>query len=111
MIFLGKGLEDSEIIHIFAPDIINSDVNMDLKKKIKSLNMTQEMVADIMKVTPQAVSNLVNSDNPSYQSLKNLADALGISVSELVSDETNKSVATIVCPKCGEEILIEAKNK
>lgn len=84
---------------------------MDLKKKIKNLNMTQEMVADKMKVTPQAVSNLVNSENPSYQSLKNLADAIGISVSELVSDDTNRSIATIVCPKCGEELVIEAKSK
>ena len=59
---------------------------MDIKNKISSRGFTLQQVADALGITQQAVSAAING-NPSLSRLKDIANILGISVSELLSDD------------------------
>lgn len=57
----------------------------DIKKKIKSCGFTTQQIADRLGISQQAVSQAVNG-NPTLSRLEQIAGAIGITVSELVSD-------------------------
>lgn len=77
---------------------------MDIKKRIKERGMTIVEVAAKMGVTQPSLSQII-SGNPSYNKLKEIADILGISVSELVADDET-SDASLICPHCGRAIKV-----
>lgn len=81
---------------------------MDLKKTIKRQGFTLDGVAQEMGISKSAMSQIVNG-NPTYSKLQEIATIIGISVSELVSDETVSRTSTLRCPHCGKEIQVEIK--
>lgn len=81
---------------------------MDLKKTIKRQGFTLDGVAQEMGISKSAMSQIVNG-NPTYSKLQEIATIIGISVSELVSDETASRTSTLRCPHCGKEIQVEIK--
>lgn len=83
---------------------------MDIKKKIQQRGMTLAQVAEKMGVAAPTLSAICSNKNPKFNSLEKIADALGISVSELVSDSDHQnSPAEIECPHCHKKIIIETK--
>lgn len=75
------------------PEILESDVkDMSLPEKIKELrnhkNMTQELLAERMGVSRQAVTKWENGQSrPSTQNLLTLAELFGVSVTELLGEK------------------------
>lgn len=87
---------------------------MNIKKVIKDNGWTLEQLATEMTnkygekgITQSSVSQLLNG-NPTLDKLQEIANIIGISVSELVRDE-NDMKTTITCPHCGKDIQIEVK--
>lgn len=60
----------------------------DIKKKIKELGFTTQQIASKLNISQQAVSQAING-NPTLSRLEQIADAMDITVSELVSDDVN----------------------
>lgn len=88
---------------------------MNIRKVIKDNGWTLERLAAEMTnknggkgVTQSSVSQLLNG-NPTIDKLQEIATIIGISVSELVSDETDSRTSTLRCPHCGKEIQVEIK--
>ncbi len=74
---------------------------MDIAKRIKERGMKLEDVASRLTnnrgtigISQPSMSSLTNG-NPSYSRLKEIADILGITVSELVADDTEEMVVTV----------------
>jgi len=76
---------------------------MDLKKTIKAKGWTYAELAEKMGITQPSLTSLVNG-NPTLAKLKSMADAMGITLSELLADDGE---AIITCPHCGKEIPIK----
>lgn len=86
---------------------------MDIKKVIKQHGFTLEKVAAEMKkpngekgLAQSALSQMITNGNPSYLKLLEIASIIGISVSELVSDEDGDNINKAKCPHCGKELHI-----
>lgn len=75
---------------------------MDIKSRIKESGQTVSGVAKRMGITKSALSQTING-NPTFDKLCEIAEILGISVSDLVSDGESK---TITCPRCGTRLLV-----
>lgn len=79
-------------------------LRMDIRDKIKEAGWTISAVAAKMKgkdgeegVTQQALSQLLITGNPTLNKLKEIADIIGISVSELLADGPTDFTAFIRC--------------
>lgn len=74
---------------------------MDIAKRIKERGLKLEDVASKLTnnrgtigISQPSMSSLING-NPSYSRLKEIADILGITVSELVADDSEEMVVTV----------------
>ena len=84
-----------------------------IESKIKAAGITKKEAAERMGIIPNNINAMIES--PSWPTLQKLSGALGISVSELVSDvqqfvnnEQPSSVElTIKCGKCGNIIKVK----
>jgi len=76
-----------------------------IKEVLNEKGISQKKLAEIMGVEPPAISYIVNG-NPTIGKLEEIANALGISVVELIE---KKDYSRITCPYCGKHIVIEAK--
>lgn len=88
---------------------------MNIKKVIKNNGWTlEQLAAEMMNkngekgISQPSVSSIVNG-NPTLDKLQEIANIIGISVSELVREEGESPVTTLTCPHCGREIQIEVK--
>lgn len=76
---------------------------MNIDELLKEKGMTKAMLAEKMGIRSQNVN--VSLRNPTEETMKKLADALGVEMWELfVSKEKlveQQEQNTIVCPKCG----------
>ena len=88
---------------------------MNIKKVIKNNGWTlEQLAAEMMNkngekgISQPSVSSIVNG-NPTLVKLQEIANIIGISVSELVREEGESPVTTLTCPHCGREIQIEVK--
>ena len=86
---------------------------MDIAKRIKERGMKLEDVASRLTnnrgtigISQPSMSSLING-NPSYSRLKEIADILGITISELVADDTEEMVVTV--PKNVKTIKIKVE--
>lgn len=77
---------------------------MDIKAVIRRQGFTTAQVAEKLGISQQAVSQAVNG-NPSLSRLKEIAAAIGVTVSDLVVDEPPQE-PMMKCPHCGGEIKI-----
>ena len=75
---------------------------MNIKQTIKAKGWTYERLATAMGISQPSLTSIVNG-NPTLAKLKAMADAMGITVSELLADDGE---ITITCPHCGKEIPI-----
>ncbi len=90
---------------------------MNIQKVIKKQGFTIKDVADKMYNTREnkvgvsqgSLSTILNG-NPTIDKLQEIASIIGVSVSELVADEKDVS-NTIICPHCGEKIVLETKKE
>lgn len=73
---------------------------MDLKKAIKERGWTLDKLAAKMNCAQSSLSSIVNG-NPTLAKLTAVADAMGITLSELLSSD---DAITITCPHCGKPI-------
>ena len=81
----------------------------DIKKKIKELGFTTQQIAEKLNISQQAVSQAING-NPSLSRLQEIAGALGIPVSELVSDNPESIIEPQQkCPYCGHDLNIKVE--
>lgn len=87
--------------------LVKQYVMVDIKKKIKEHGWTLEKVGKEIGVTKSGMTQAV-SGNPTIKTLEAIAGVLGISVSELLRDDTAPTVG-LVCPHCGKTIQIEVK--
>lgn len=90
---------------------------MDVKKVIKEHGWTLERLASEMTnkrggkqgISQSSLSQLLNGKTP-LDRLQEIADIIGISVSELVADENDRP-NTITCPHCGKTIMLTLTGK
>lgn len=82
---------------------------MDIKKAIKESGFTISKVAERLGIAqPSLTAQLING-TMSISRAKEIADIIGVSLSELVADENEQQCASIVCPHCGKPIEISVK--
>lgn len=79
-----------------------------LKKKIKEHGWTLEKVGKALDITKSSMTQVV-SGNPTLKTLEAVAGVLGITVSELLRDDSESPSTGLVCPHCGKPISIELK--
>ena len=79
-----------------------------IELKIKEANLTKKDVAERMGIIPNNINAMIS--NPSWPTLKKLAEAIGITISELVSDNPDKIIEPQQkCPYCGHELNIKVE--
>lgn len=81
----------------------------DIKKKIRECGYTSQQIAEKLNISQQAVSQAING-NPSLSRLKQIASAIGITVSELVDDNPASHIEPQQkCPYCGHDLNIKVE--
>lgn len=82
---------------------------MDIKGKIQQYGMTPTQVAEKMGVKAPTLSKMLkNQSSLKMSSIERIAEAIGCTVSDLVSDTDLKDKELkMVCPHCGKVITIE----
>lgn len=79
-----------------------------IKDIAKAKKMTIKSLAEKVGITQPNMSNIVNEKTmPSIQTLQNVADVLGVHISELFVNPDNST--SIICPNCGADIIIDAR--
>ena len=82
------------------------DIKTIIETKIKDANLTKKEVAERMGIIPNNINAMLT--NPSWPTLEKLSTALGIPVSELVSDNPDSIIEPQQkCPYCGHDIKIK----
>lgn len=80
-----------------------------IKKRIRESGFTTQQIAEKLNISQQAVSQAINSD-PSLSRLEQIASAIGITVSELVSDAPASHIEPQMhCPYCGHNLNIKVE--
>lgn len=79
---------------------------MDIKKSIKESGFTISKVAERLGIAqPSLTAQLING-TMSISRAKEIADIIGVSLSELVADENDQQGISFVCPHCGKPITL-----
>lgn len=82
---------------------------MDIKKAIKESGFTISKVAERLGIAqPSLTAQLING-TMSISRAKEIANIIGVSLSELVADENEQQCASLICPHCGKPIEISVK--
>lgn len=85
---------------------------MNIKKTIKDNGWTLESLRAKMQelegreVKQSSMSRIVNSANPTVETLQRLANAMGVNVCSFFN-EPDQQGASILCPHCGKPISIK----
>lgn len=85
-----------------------------IKKALKKYGLTQQDLAQRLNINRVSVSRLLSDNNDMrISTLKKIADAIGCSAAELISDEAaaHKPADGFTCPECGCSLHIEVKKK
>lgn len=82
-------------------------VIMNIKSKIISQGFTISKVAKEMDITQPSLSSILKNGNPELNTLRRIADIIGLSVVDLISDDDFKR--EIRCPRCGQVITLKAE--
>lgn len=79
---------------------------MDIKKAIKESGFTISKVAERLGIAqPSLTAQLING-TMSLSRAKEIADIIGVSLSELVADENDQQGDSLICPHCGKPITL-----
>lgn len=98
---------------------------MNIRDNIKTLcklhGITQRQIAEKMGVTDNSLSMTLSKNNPQLSTLTDIADAIGVSVLQLLASSEELELLTgkgkqetengkvLRCPHCGEEIELYIK--
>lgn len=78
-----------------------------VKEICKEKGMSQKDLADKLGVTASALNQSITG-NPSLDKLLGIAEALGVTVSELIGEYTpDEPDNSITCPNCGKKFIME----
>lgn len=81
-------------------------MDLQIKEIMSKRNVTSAWLSEKVGISKVAVSNIVTGkSSPSLDSLIKIADALNVSITELIGEE--KEDNTITCPKCGTRFKME----
>ena len=81
---------------------------MDIKSVAKSHGLTMVQVAEKLEISKGGLSQLING-NPTINSLRSIADAIGCRVGDFFTDEMSEvenTAPVLRCPHCGKELKI-----
>lgn len=89
---------------------------MNIRNVIKQKGFSLSGVAKQMKsknpdkdgISLPAMIQIIDG-NPTIDKLKDIASIIGVSLSELVSDEKENHTSTLTCPHCGKPISIKVE--
>ena len=81
---------------------------IDIKKVIRAHGLTLTEMGERLGVSKSSMTQLV-SGNPTLSRLQDMANVLGIPVSELLRDSDDPPAEGIVCPHCGKPITIKVE--
>ena len=100
------------MIFFYISRIIYNIYLMNIKKVIKDKGWTLDALAKEMTnksgqkgIAQASVSQIING-NPTLDKLQEIASIIGVSVSELVSDNPT-DLASNTCPHCGQPIVVK----
>ncbi len=100
------------MIFFYICRIIYNIYPMNIKKVIKDKGWTLDALAKEMTnksgqkgIAQASVSQIING-NPTLDKLQEIASIIGVSVSELVSDNPT-DLASNICPHCGQPIVVK----
>ena len=82
---------------------------MRIKQAIKESGSSVGELAQKMGVSRQTISRQINGANITVETVKKIADALGLPVGQLFDQKpqtTNADHNTITCPHCGAKLVI-----
>lgn len=80
-----------------------------IKELCKEKGITISSIAEQIGTTQTSLSRaLSDSGNPTLDTLGKIANALGVSMSELF-EQPQKDGASITCPNCGKNIIIKVE--
>lgn len=95
------------------------EIRDNVKRLCKLHGVTQRQLAEKIGVTDNSLSMTLGKNNPQLSTLSNIADALGVSVSQLLASPEELELLTgqsqeergkvLRCPHCGEEIELYVK--
>ena len=96
------------------------NISNNIKNLCKLKNITQRQLAEKIGVTDNSLSMTSGKNNPQLSTLTNIAEALGVSVSQLLASPEELELLTgqsqdeergkvLRCPHCGEEIELYVK--
>ena len=77
---------------------------MRIKELLKERGMSQEDLARRIGIRPTSLSQSINRNRLSADSLQRIADALNVDVGELFEHDT-----TLICPHCGRLIRLKVE--
>lgn len=81
-------------------------MDLQIKEIMSKRNVTSAWLSEKVGISKVAVSNIVTGkSSPSLDSLIKIADALNVSITELIGEEMEDN--TITCPKCGTRFKME----
>lgn len=78
-----------------------------IRETIKKYGLTQTEVAKRLGISVMGLYSIINSNNPRYQSLVKIANAIGCNVSELMDGRKEDGSLVFTCPDCGARFRIE----
>ena len=81
---------------------------MNIDKLLSEKGMTKAMLAEKMGIRSQNVN--VSLRNPTEDTMRKIADALGVEMWELFTEKPTNHESngnTMVCPKCGSEFVLK----
>lgn len=79
---------------------------LQIKEVMSKRNVTSAWLSEKVGISKVAVSNIVTGkSSPSLDNLIKIADALNVSITELIGEENKDN--TITCPKCGTKFKME----
>ncbi len=80
---------------------------MRIKEIIRAKGYTQKEFADKLGITLSALNQRLDG-NPTVGSLREIANALEVDLLDLFDDERERN-ASIKCPNCGTDIIIDVR--
>ena len=81
-------------------------MELKIKETMNERGVTSAWLAEQVGISKVAVSNIITGkSSPSLDNILKIADALNVSITELIGEE--KADNTITCPHCGKKIKIK----
>lgn len=85
----------------------NNTIRTIIEKRIAESGKTKREVTELAGINSGNLNKML--DSPSWPTLERIAQALGITVSELVADNPASHIEPQKCPYCGHDLNIKVE--